>query len=114
MIALNQFFAGVLTLGFAVAGLFFFRFFARTRDRLFLMFGIAFVVMSVNRILLWATGKTDETQTELYVVRLVAFAIILVAILDKNLAPRREKRRAARALRGSRSRAHGALKSRSG
>lgn len=91
MMWLNSFFAGALVLGFAAAGLFFFRFFARTRDRLFLLFGVAFWMMAVNRALLAISGAASESYTWLYVIRLAAFVVILVAILDKNLAPRRRR-----------------------
>ena len=71
--------------------------FAHTRDRLFLMFGISFALMAVNRILLTASVIPDESLTGLYVIRLISFVIILGAVLDKNLAPRRARRRAVRA-----------------
>lgn len=92
-----NFLAGVLALGFCIAALFFFRFFAHTRDRLFLMFGISFALMAVNRILLTASVIPDESLTGLYVIRLISFVIILGAVLDKNLAPKRARRRAVRA-----------------
>jgi len=43
-------------------------------------------VLGVNRIALTFVQQTDESRTFLYVVRLIAFLIILVAIVDKNRA----------------------------
>ena len=83
MAILNQFALGCLVMASAVAGLFFLRFYRRTRDRLFAIFAIAFWLMGVNWLLL-AFYNTDETRTWLYMIRLLAFILILVAIFDKN------------------------------
>lgn len=82
------FLAGATCCASAVAALFFLRFWRDTRDRLFLWFAIAFAVFSVNRLLLTAIGGTGEAGTVLYVVRAAAFALIALAIVDKN-RPRR-------------------------
>ena len=66
-----------------VASLFFLRFWRRTRDRLFGMFSAAFLLLGVNWVAL-AFTHTDEIRTVLYVVRLLAFVVILVAVIDKN------------------------------
>jgi Ca2+/Na+ antiporter len=72
-------------------GLFQLRFWVRTRDRLFLGFALAFFLLAVNRIALTLTTTTDvnEGRLSLYVIRLVAFVIILLSIIDKNRAARR-------------------------
>jgi hypothetical protein len=74
---------GALTMGFAVAGIFFLRFWRETKDRLFGFFALAFFVLAVSRIGL-ALHPQDGRGDYLYWVRFVAFAIILLAILDKN------------------------------
>jgi hypothetical protein len=68
---------------FAIA-LFFLRFWRQTRDRLFLILCVAFVVFGINRAVLSALDPDDEAQTIVYVVRLLAFALIAFAIVDKN------------------------------
>jgi len=80
---LNQFLLGAIVLGCAMAGLFFLRFWRRTRDRLFLIFGIAFWTLGVNWLVL-AFTRADEGRTWLYGLRLVAFVLILIGIVDKN------------------------------
>ncbi|NUQ20278.1 MAG: hypothetical protein HOQ09_04890 [Gemmatimonadaceae bacterium] len=80
------FVAGALAAGYLVIGLFFARFYKRTRDRLFLMFAIAFWVLVVQRIATVLTAEWIEDTTWLYGLRLLAFVIILVAIIDKNRA----------------------------
>lgn len=75
---------GAISLGLAVAGLFFLRFWRETRDRLFAFFAVAFFLLAVNRLgLMWFTA-IEERRDQLYWVRLIAFAIILAAIWDKN------------------------------
>ncbi|HEX5972926.1 MAG TPA: DUF5985 family protein [Gemmatimonadaceae bacterium] len=83
------FISGLLTSGYAVAALFFLRFWRRTGDRLFAFFSASFALLVVQRVLLaWAaSGNVDADW--LYLVRLLAFALILFAIIDKNRVARR-------------------------
>jgi hypothetical protein len=83
MTTLQPFLLGTLVMATFVAGLFFLRFWRRTHDRLFAMFAVAFWLMGLNWLLL-ATVPRDEVDTALYAIRLVAFVLILVAIIDKN------------------------------
>ena len=99
--------AGALAMGFGIAGLFFLRFWRKTRDRLFALFALSFFVMALNRVmlaLLAAAGAPgadrDPWADRLYWVRLIAFTLILVAILDKNRA--RSPRHRARSNEGAR------------
>jgi hypothetical protein len=50
---------------------------------LFLAFAMAFGMLGVNRLLLAIVG-TDEVRTAPYVIRLLAFVLILGAIVHKN------------------------------
>jgi uncharacterized membrane protein len=75
---------GVLFAGYAVAALFFLRFWVSSRDRLFAMFSAAFAILAVQRVALAATRTVIEDQSAFYLLRLLAFIIILVAIVDKN------------------------------
>lgn len=88
MITLAALVAGALTAGYAVAGLFFARFWSQTRDRLFAMFATAFWLLAVQRVAAVVTASWVEDTTWLYMVRLMAFLLILIAILDKNRAAR--------------------------
>jgi hypothetical protein len=67
-----------------IAGLFFVRFWRDTADRLFLMFGIAFWLLSASWLVLAILDPTDETRPYAYAMRLVAFGLIIVATIDKN------------------------------
>jgi hypothetical protein len=80
----EDFLRGAVAMGFLVATAFFLRFWRESRDRLFALFAVAFLLLATNRLLLVLLQEQRETSLAPYVVRLLAFAIILVAILDKN------------------------------
>lgn len=81
---MNQLISGTLAAGYAVVALFFLRYWATSRDRLFLMFAGAFGLLSVQRVAISLTESWMEDQSTLYLIRLVAFLLILAAIIDKN------------------------------
>ncbi len=80
----DQFTMGAIAMASWVAGLFFLRFWRNTHDRLFLSFAAAFFLLGMTRVGLAMTDSTTERHTYLYLVRFVAFALILIAIIDKN------------------------------
>jgi hypothetical protein len=71
-------------MGFLVAGLFFLRFWRETKDRLFLAFAVSFFIEAVNRAALALSDKPNERAPSFYLLRLLAYLAILVAIADKN------------------------------
>lgn len=79
-----QFLWGALMMANATAALFFFRFFRETRDRLFALFGAGFLALGVNYAVLALAQPSQEERHYVYVIRLVAFALILVGVIDKN------------------------------
>jgi hypothetical protein len=81
---MDQFLMGAIAMASFVAGLFFLRYWRDTGDRLFVIFGTAFWILGGTRIALALTFSRDEQNTYLYWLRLLAFALILVAIIDKN------------------------------
>jgi hypothetical protein len=82
------FLGGLLAAGYLVAALFFLRFWRDSRDRLFAMFAAAFVLLTVQRVLLALEVSLYEDAVWSYVIRLVAFLLILWAIVDKNRGTR--------------------------
>lgn len=76
--------SGGLIAGYLVVALFFLRFWASTRDRLFVLFAAAFGVLAIQRLALSLTEETLENQTFFYLLRLAAFVVIVFAIVDKN------------------------------
>ncbi len=88
-----DFLSGAVTLGFLVAATFFFRFWRRTRDRLFASFGVAFLLLALNQALAAFWGAGDELTPYTYVLRVLGFVLILFAIVDKNISGRRNDSR---------------------
>ena len=87
---INQFILGGLAMATGVAGLFFLRFWRKTRDRLFAIFAIAFWLMGVNWLALSFTDPDYEFRPARYLLRLLAFVLIICAIMEKNRAGRRQ------------------------
>jgi uncharacterized membrane protein HdeD (DUF308 family) len=81
---LNQMLLGAVALGFFVVALFFLRFWHEGRDRFFLLFSLSFCVEGANRVALALSPRPNEGTPAIYLVRLAALLLILVAILDKN------------------------------
>lgn len=88
---MNELLSGALAMGYAVAGLFFLKFWRQSRDRLFAGFSLAFWILALQRIALAVvtpdvavSEKSIEGQMFFYLLRLFAFFLILIAIIDKN------------------------------
>ena len=83
--------SGALTMAYAVIALFFYKFRTRSGDRLFTLFASAFLILGGQRLVLTVAREWGEDSVWLYGLRLLAFMIIVYAIIDKNRAmPRRE------------------------
>ncbi len=69
-----------------VAALFFLRYWRASRERLFAFFSLAFLGMAVNWAMLAIVNRpVDEArQAHAYLIRLVAFVILIAGIIDKN------------------------------
>jgi membrane-associated PAP2 superfamily phosphatase len=85
---LYDFLSGAVALGFAACALFFLRFWRRTREELFLAFAIAFLLLGAGQTILALANIPTEERGALYLIRLAAFALILVAIYRKNQTAR--------------------------
>jgi hypothetical protein len=81
---LNQFLYGAACMASMAIALFFFQFWNRSRDRLFVLFGFAFVILAFERVVLAAIHAQNEFVPYVFVIRLLAFLVIMVAIVDKN------------------------------
>jgi hypothetical protein len=81
---MDQFLRGFIAAGCGVIALFFFRFYRKTQDRLFLFFSLAFVLLALNRLALSLVAYYKIDTTIPYWVRAGAYLLILVVIIDKN------------------------------
>jgi hypothetical protein len=84
-----EFLTGAVVMGYFTATLFFVRFWQRSRDRLFLAFAFAFALFALNQCLALWLGAADERIGYTYMLRVLGFAVILAAIVDKNRASSR-------------------------
>jgi hypothetical protein len=83
---MNQLLLGAIAMACITISLFFLRFWRETRDRFFLFFAASFGVEGVNRAVLGLASIPSEVEPFIYIIRLISFLLILVAIIDKNRA----------------------------
>jgi hypothetical protein len=77
---------GMITMGFLAVAVFFFRFWRRTGDGLFAIFGISFALFALNQALTALLGLPRDEQSLLYLLRLSAFVLLIIAIWRKNFS----------------------------
>lgn len=82
---------GAAAMGSFVVALFFLRFWRQTRDGLFLWFAIAFATDSATRLVEGLFPTSDESEPLRYIPRLITFALIIAAIVQKNRPTQRRK-----------------------
>jgi NADH:ubiquinone oxidoreductase subunit 3 (subunit A) len=80
----DGFASGLIAMGYLTSALFFLKFWARTRDRLFLAFSIAFALFAVELVLVALAGVPREERGWFYLLRLSGFLMIIVGIVGKN------------------------------
>ncbi len=81
---IEGFLLGVIATASIIAGIFFLKFWRKTGDSFFLAFAASFFIEGLNRCGVLLLEKPNEGNPWVYVVRLLSFLLILVAILRKN------------------------------
>ncbi|HAT31366.1 MAG TPA: hypothetical protein DCW29_11100 [Janthinobacterium sp.] len=76
--------SGAIACASLIVSLFFLRFWRSTRDRFFLYFAISFALEACGRLLIGSGPSYDQKMPAFYLIRLVAYLLILIAIVDKN------------------------------
>jgi hypothetical protein len=82
---MDSFIAGAIATGYVMAGLFFLRFWTRTREGLFAIFASAFWLLALNQGLVALAGVPREEQSWIYLLRLGGFLLIIAGIVAKNV-----------------------------
>jgi len=82
--AMFYFLSGLVTMGDLVAALFFLKFWKRSDDPLFAIFAAAFALLALGQGLLAFSDLPVEERSWIYILRLAAFLLIIVAIVRKN------------------------------
>jgi hypothetical protein len=85
---MSLFLLGATAMATAVAGLFFLRMWRESRDRLYLLFAGAFWLEALARAGLLLAQNPNEADPSRFLVRVVAYGMIIVAIVDKNVRRR--------------------------
>jgi hypothetical protein len=83
---MNPVLIGGIATACLVAALFFLRYWRATHDRFFLLFALSFALEGINRVVLFLYVGPDEYGPFYYLIRLVAYGLILLAIVGKNRA----------------------------
>lgn len=84
--------AGIAIATFAASGVFFFKFWTASRDRFYMLFAASCGLLALERIVLMSLSSAQngvrseltEAVSWVYLIRLLAFIIILIAVIDKN------------------------------
>jgi uncharacterized membrane protein len=85
-VTLYDFLSGALVLGYVTCGLFFLRFWKKTREGLFLAFASAFTLFGLGQTMLTIGDIPTEDRGSIYLIRLAAYLLILAAIYRENRA----------------------------
>ena len=83
---LSSFLSGAIFMGCFAIALHFLRLWRRTGDRLFGYFLGAFLMLAAERVVLAVVSAQNEFAPYVYLVRLIAFGLIIAGVIDKNRA----------------------------
>jgi len=83
----SEFVSGSTAVAALVIALFFIRYWKQTGDPLFFMFAGGFLTLAGSRVILAFLDEDDEGRVFVYGLRLIAFVLILIAIINKNRTP---------------------------
>jgi O-antigen/teichoic acid export membrane protein len=81
---MNALLSGGIATASIIAGVFFLRYWRSSRDRFFLYFAASFFIEGVNRFILYLMVGLQEEAPVYYLIRLVAYGLIVLAIVAKN------------------------------
>jgi hypothetical protein len=81
---MNDILLGAIAMASAVVALFFVRFWRSTGDRFFLFFALSFFIDALDRVFLASEAQSTDDQPAYYLIRLLSYALIVYAIVDKN------------------------------
>lgn len=87
-----SFISGIYMTSFAASGFFFFKFYRKFSDRFFLGFAGTCWLLALERVVLLLfsdpavplSSEQIEAQSMIYIIRMIAFLILVIAVVDKN------------------------------
>ena len=81
---MNELLIGGIATASLLIGFFFLRFWRTTGDGFFLLFALSFWIEGVNRFILGHYLGPNEEAAGYYLIRVVAYGLIIAAIVMKN------------------------------
>lgn len=81
---MTEFLLGGTVVAAAAIALAFLRYWSRTREPFFALFGVAFALFAVNRVAVFVVDDVEESGAWVYTPRLLGFLLIIAAIVEKN------------------------------
>ena len=81
---MNDMLVGAIAVASFVIGLFFLRFWKTTGDRFFALFALAFWIEGADRVALQAWPAPEGDTPLAYLPRLLAYLLIIAAVVGKN------------------------------
>ena len=81
---MNQFLLGMLVAFSTAIAVLFLKLWHQSRDRLFGFFSAAFAVLAIDWLVHAVVKPQHESQHLLFLIRLVAFLLIIAGIISKN------------------------------
>ena len=89
---MNDILVGAIAMASLVISMVFTRYWRNTGDRFFLYFALSFAIEGAHRIYSsWARSMLEDSALH-YIIRLVAYGLIIWAILEKNWPRNKPKR----------------------
>jgi Family of unknown function (DUF5985) len=82
--AVLMFLSGAIVTAFLACGVFFLKFWWRSRDLLFAAFAAAFWLLALNAGLVALAPQHGEARSWFYLPRIAAFSLITLAVIGKN------------------------------
>jgi hypothetical protein len=89
---MTDLFTGAICMGSLLIALFFLRFWRDSGDRFFLYFAASFFIEGLHRLYSALHDAGGEDSPLHYLIRLLAYGLILWAILEKNLPRERDRK----------------------
>lgn len=83
---------GAIAMASLIIALFFLRFWRSSGDRFFLYFALSFAIEGLHRVYAVTRLSDGEDSPLHYLIRLLAYGLIIWAILEKNLPRSRRER----------------------
>lgn len=82
---LLNFLGGGTMVALVGVAIFFLRYWRRTADRLFAFFSAAFLLLAIGQTVVLYLGTEGDKLPYAYWLRLAAFILIIIGVLEKNL-----------------------------